>query len=262
MSCRSGRWVKSCRVRGNVLFCSLLRPARHPAAVLAPHLLLPAVQATGPPTPLLDTVNFPVHLKNLGINDLKKLTKELRAGACRVRRRPRLGAKCWPRVLPSLGRLVVEYHLLCIKACTPAPMLRCRPDPHCGQDGWTPGLEPRRRGADAGAALCVQHARGQNHLGRGPPGIHPQDAHWAAQPHAHHPAAGRPLRWVPRQPYNPLHHAPGLSTRPPCCWGSSCSCPLCVQASPSALSRHTTLLVLVTAPPPSPLPSAWLWAAT
>lgn len=36
-------------------------------------------EATGPPTPLLDTVNFPVHLKNLGINDLKKLTKELRA---------------------------------------------------------------------------------------------------------------------------------------------------------------------------------------
>lgn len=37
-------------------------------------------QETGPPTPLLDTVNFPVHLKNLGISDLKKLTKELRAG--------------------------------------------------------------------------------------------------------------------------------------------------------------------------------------
>ncbi|PSC74684.1 1-deoxy-D-xylulose 5-phosphate synthase [Micractinium conductrix] len=36
-------------------------------------------EETGPPTPLLDTVNFPVHLKNLGISDLKKLTKELRA---------------------------------------------------------------------------------------------------------------------------------------------------------------------------------------
>jgi len=39
------------------------------------------LQETGPPTPLLDTINFPVHLKNLGINDLKKLSKELRAGA-------------------------------------------------------------------------------------------------------------------------------------------------------------------------------------
>jgi hypothetical protein len=38
------------------------------------------VQVTGPPTPLLDTINYPVHLKNLGLNDLKKLCKELRAG--------------------------------------------------------------------------------------------------------------------------------------------------------------------------------------
>lgn len=42
-------------------------------------------QETGPPTPLLDTINYPVHLKNLGINDLKKLCKELRAGAPRLR---------------------------------------------------------------------------------------------------------------------------------------------------------------------------------
>ena len=43
------------------------------------------LQETGPPTPLLDTINYPVHLKNLGLNDLKKLSKELRAGelACR-----------------------------------------------------------------------------------------------------------------------------------------------------------------------------------
>ena len=41
----------------------------------------PAEQETGPPTPLLDTINYPVHLKNLGLNDLKKLCKELRAGA-------------------------------------------------------------------------------------------------------------------------------------------------------------------------------------
>lgn len=43
-----------------------------------------AVQETGPPTPLLDTVNYPVHLKNLGLGDLKKLCKELRAGGRRV----------------------------------------------------------------------------------------------------------------------------------------------------------------------------------
>ena len=46
--------------------------------------LAPAVQETGPPTPLLDTVNYPVHLKNLGLGDLKKLCKELRAGGRRV----------------------------------------------------------------------------------------------------------------------------------------------------------------------------------
>lgn len=45
----------------------------------------PLPQETGPPTPLLDTINYPVHLKNLGPNDLKKLCKELRAGAPRAR---------------------------------------------------------------------------------------------------------------------------------------------------------------------------------
>lgn len=44
-----------------------------------------AVQETGPPTPLLDTINYPVHLKNLGLGDLKKLCKELRAGGRRGR---------------------------------------------------------------------------------------------------------------------------------------------------------------------------------
>lgn len=36
-------------------------------------------EGAGPPTPLLDTINYPVHLKNLGLTDLKKLCKELRA---------------------------------------------------------------------------------------------------------------------------------------------------------------------------------------
>ncbi|GAB4813647.1 hypothetical protein N2152v2_000693 [Parachlorella kessleri] len=33
----------------------------------------------GPPTPLLDTVNFPVHIKNFNVQQLKQLCKELRA---------------------------------------------------------------------------------------------------------------------------------------------------------------------------------------
>lgn len=33
----------------------------------------------GPPTPLLDTVNFPVHIKNFNVSQLKQLCKELRA---------------------------------------------------------------------------------------------------------------------------------------------------------------------------------------
>ena len=33
----------------------------------------------GPPTPLLDTVNFPVHIKNFSVSQLKQLCKELRA---------------------------------------------------------------------------------------------------------------------------------------------------------------------------------------
>jgi len=34
----------------------------------------------GPPTPLLDTVNFPVHIKNFNQRQLEQLCKELRAG--------------------------------------------------------------------------------------------------------------------------------------------------------------------------------------
>lgn len=37
-------------------------------------------QKQGPPTPLLDTVNFPVHIKNFNTRQLKQLCKELRAG--------------------------------------------------------------------------------------------------------------------------------------------------------------------------------------
>lgn len=33
----------------------------------------------GPPTPLLDTVNYPVHLKNFNVPQLRQLCKELRA---------------------------------------------------------------------------------------------------------------------------------------------------------------------------------------
>lgn len=36
-------------------------------------------QEQGPPTPLLDTVNFPVHIKNFNVPQLKQLCKELRA---------------------------------------------------------------------------------------------------------------------------------------------------------------------------------------
>jgi hypothetical protein len=34
----------------------------------------------GPQTPLLDTVNFPVHIKNFNLRQLQQLCKELRAG--------------------------------------------------------------------------------------------------------------------------------------------------------------------------------------
>lgn len=36
-------------------------------------------KSDGPPTPLLDTVNFPVHIKNFNVSQLKQLCKELRA---------------------------------------------------------------------------------------------------------------------------------------------------------------------------------------
>lgn len=36
----------------------------------------------GPSTPLLDTVDFPVHLKNLSLRQLQQVCRELRAGLC------------------------------------------------------------------------------------------------------------------------------------------------------------------------------------
>lgn len=36
-------------------------------------------EVKGPPTPLLDTVNYPVHLKNLSKSQLEALCKEMRA---------------------------------------------------------------------------------------------------------------------------------------------------------------------------------------
>lgn len=59
---------------------TLARPCQRQIAVHPLASIRHAVQETGPPTPLLDTINYPVHLKNLGLGDLKKLCKELRAG--------------------------------------------------------------------------------------------------------------------------------------------------------------------------------------
>ena len=36
-------------------------------------------RTAGPPTPLLDTINYPVHIKNLSINQLRQLCKEIRS---------------------------------------------------------------------------------------------------------------------------------------------------------------------------------------
>ena len=68
-------WSQDVRRRPACRCCRAWRAGRPRYWVRAPP------QGTGPPTPLLDTVNFPVHLKNLGPSDLKKLCKELRAGA-------------------------------------------------------------------------------------------------------------------------------------------------------------------------------------
>jgi len=43
----------------------------------------------GPPTPLLDTVNFPIHLKNMKMEELRQLTKEIRADLIHKVRRGR-----------------------------------------------------------------------------------------------------------------------------------------------------------------------------
>ena len=152
------------------------------------------LQVTGPPTPLLDTINYPVHLKNLGLNDLKKLCKELRAGeqpsSLPTSCPPALLRVCLPRRLRAAG-LAAGPHALCpaghrsmlprrrrsrlsSSSCPsislphllapPATRHLCRPDPQGCQDRRAPGQQPGRGGAHPGVALCVQHPRGQDHL--------------------------------------------------------------------------------------------------
>ena len=114
-----------------------------------------------------------------------------RAGAGRTRARGRRGAR---RATPCSRRLRSPPPQPQPSPPPPPPSAPARrPHPHGCQDGRAPGLVAGRGGADPGAALCVQHARGQVHLGRGPPGLHPQDADGAPLPHAHHPQAGRPV---------------------------------------------------------------------
>lgn len=69
-------------------------------------------QKAGPPTPLLDTVNFPVHIKNFNQRQLQQLCKELRAGK--------------NASSPSCCSVGQSPHVL--NACLPA----CRAHPHCG----------------------------------------------------------------------------------------------------------------------------------
>jgi 1-deoxy-D-xylulose-5-phosphate synthase len=40
---------------------------------------LEAIDQNGPPTPLLDTINYPMHMKNLSLPQLRQLCKEIRA---------------------------------------------------------------------------------------------------------------------------------------------------------------------------------------
>lgn len=77
------------------LHCTALESCLEPPHEQFTHGQPWVLQATGPPTPLLDTVNFPVHLKNLGIHDLKKLSKELRAGARSVASEGNDFSNCW-----------------------------------------------------------------------------------------------------------------------------------------------------------------------
>lgn len=37
------------------------------------------ISANGPPTPLLDTINYPMHMKNLSVSQLRQLCKEIRS---------------------------------------------------------------------------------------------------------------------------------------------------------------------------------------
>jgi hypothetical protein len=100
----------------------------------------------GPPTPLLDTVNFPIHIKNFNPKQLQQLCKELRAGA------PRL------LFLSSLVFSPLFSHFSWSSYCFLLSVLlnNNRSDSHGGQDGRPSRFQLGCRGAQCGLALRVQ----------------------------------------------------------------------------------------------------------
>lgn len=83
----------------------------------------------GPTTPLLDTVNFPVHLKNLSPRQLQQLCKELRAG----------------KFFWNYSAYYALYYLF---------GGAFRPNSHRVQDWGTLGIEPR-----SGGTYCRSSSR-------------------------------------------------------------------------------------------------------
>jgi len=102
--------------------------------------------------------------------------------------------------LPSGGQLhwscegTVASSMLAHRPGLEPSCVCCRPCSHGCQDWRALGVVAGCCGAERGPPPRVQHPRGQDHLGCGTPGLHPQDADRQAQSYEHHQAAGRAVR--------------------------------------------------------------------
>lgn len=114
-----------------------------------------------PPTPLLDTINYPIHMKNLSLKVNFSMPRSILSAGIRGEGKLRLIIFfptffffVWPWKGAETARrwAALRRHLQRIK------------------NGWPPGLEPRRCGANCGPSLCLQHSTGQDPVGCGAPG--------------------------------------------------------------------------------------------
>jgi hypothetical protein len=207
-------------------------------------------EATGPPTPLLDTVEYPVHLKNFNSQQLKQLCKELRSDVVHT------VSQTGGHLSSSLGvvELTVAMHYV---FNAPDDKIIFDVGHQCYIHKMLTGRRKGMRSIRQTNGLSGAARAGR---GRGVPGgaAARRAGGWARRRRRRRRRGGGwrvAARLLFPGPGDRLARCHPLITPPP-------TTPTPPQASPSAPRASTTPSARATAAPPSPRASAWRSAAT